>query len=82
MYKVKVFVTLKEAVLDPHGKAVQGSLHAANYVEATNMRIGKYIEFDLVAEERVQAEKLVAEICENMLVNKVTEDYRFELLEV
>ncbi|NLM26285.1 MAG: phosphoribosylformylglycinamidine synthase subunit PurS [Firmicutes bacterium] len=82
MYKVKVFVTLKEAVLDPQGKAAQNSLHYANYIQVNNMRIGKYIEFDLDVEERAEGERLVDEICQKLLVNTVVEDYRFELLEV
>ena len=28
MYKVKVFITLKESVLDPQGTAVKHSLHS------------------------------------------------------
>ena len=33
MYKVKVYVTLRESVLDPQGKAVNHSLHSLNYQE-------------------------------------------------
>ncbi|MFV1458137.1 phosphoribosylformylglycinamidine synthase subunit PurS, partial [Bacillus mycoides] len=28
MYKVKVYVTLRESVLDPQGTAVKGALHS------------------------------------------------------
>lgn len=82
MYKVKVFVTLKEAVLDPQGKAIENKLHTNNCLEASNFRIGKYIEFDLSVTDRVAGERLAAEICEQLLVNTVIEDYRFEIMEV
>ena len=41
MYKVKVYVTLRESVLDPQGTAVMHSLHAMNYNEVSDVRIGK-----------------------------------------
>ncbi|MEW8975225.1 MAG: phosphoribosylformylglycinamidine synthase subunit PurS, partial [Exiguobacterium sp.] len=44
MYKVKVFVTLRESVLDPQGNAVKHSLHSMNYNEVSDVRIGKYLE--------------------------------------
>ncbi|KHE67197.1 phosphoribosylformylglycinamidine synthase subunit PurS, partial [Halobacillus sp. BBL2006] len=31
MRKVKIYITLKEGVLDPQGKAVQNSLHSLEY---------------------------------------------------
>ncbi|MCI3988023.1 phosphoribosylformylglycinamidine synthase subunit PurS, partial [Bacillus vallismortis] len=33
MYKVKVYVRLKDSVLDPQGSAVQHSLHSMTYNE-------------------------------------------------
>lgn len=47
MFKVKVFVTLRESVLDPQGKAVTHSLHSLNYKEVADVRIGKYMELTI-----------------------------------
>ena len=47
MYKVKVYVTLRESVLDPQGTAVQQSLHRLTYNEVSDVRIGKYIELTI-----------------------------------
>ncbi|MCK6255367.1 phosphoribosylformylglycinamidine synthase subunit PurS [Fictibacillus sp. KIGAM418] len=81
MYKVKVFVTLKESVLDPQGTAVKGSLHRMEYNEVQDVRIGKYLE--LTIEEGVEnLDKRVAEMCEKLLSNPVIEDYRYEVEEV
>lgn len=44
MYKVKVYVSLKESVLDPQGSAVQHVLHSMSYKEVQDVRIGKYME--------------------------------------
>ncbi|MCQ6268572.1 phosphoribosylformylglycinamidine synthase subunit PurS [Fictibacillus sp. WQ 8-8] len=81
MYKVKVFVTLKESVLDPQGTAVKGSLHRMEYNEVQDVRIGKYLE--LTIDENVgNLDKRVAEMCEKLLSNPVIEDYRYEVEEV
>ncbi|MEM5621319.1 phosphoribosylformylglycinamidine synthase subunit PurS [Bacillus thuringiensis] len=33
MYKVKVYVTLRESVLDPQGTAVKGALHSLSFMK-------------------------------------------------
>lgn len=79
--RVKVFISLKEGVLDPQGKAVERSLHALGYEEVQNVRMGKYLEFDLNAPSRNDAEVRIREMCEKLLANPVIEDYRFEMQE-
>ena len=80
MYKVKVFITLRESVLDPQGTAVKGSLHSLNYHEVNDVRIGKYMELTVGKSER-DVEEVVKEMCERLLANVVIEDYRFEIEE-
>ncbi|MEK4198324.1 phosphoribosylformylglycinamidine synthase subunit PurS [Cytobacillus sp. FSL K6-0265] len=80
MYKVKVFVTLRESVLDPQGNAVKHSLHSMNYNEVSDVRIGKYLELSIEKSER-PVEEVVKEMCERLLANIVIEDYRFEIEE-
>lgn len=82
MFKVKVFITLKPAVLDPQGKAINNSLTALELSAVSNTRVGKYIEFNVDLDDQLAAEKLVTEVCEKVLVNQVIEDYRYELVEV
>ncbi|WP_066367116.1 phosphoribosylformylglycinamidine synthase subunit PurS [Neobacillus fumarioli] len=81
MYKVKVFVTLRESVLDPQGKAVTHSLNSLNYHEVTDVRIGKYMELTIEKSER-NIDEVVNEICTKLLANPVIEDYRYEVEEV
>lgn len=80
MYKVKVYVTLRESVLDPQGVAVKGALHTMDYNEVTDVRIGKYLELQL--ENVDNLETRVKEMCEKLLANTVIEDYRFDVEEV
>lgn len=82
MFRATVYVTIKENVLDPQGKAVQGALHSMEYKEVESVRIGKYIELDLNVESREEAEAKVSAMCEKLLANTVVEDYRFELTQV
>lgn len=82
LFKVKVFVTLKPAILDPQGKAIDNSLVALELSDVDGARVGKYIEFNVKVADRGQAEDLAIEVCEKVLVNHVLEDYRYELVEV
>lgn len=80
MVKVKVYVTLKEGVLDPQGKAVNNSLHKLAYSEVQDVRIGKYMELTIEPSENL--EERVREMCEKLLANTVIEDFRYEIEEV
>ncbi|MGL4818413.1 MAG: phosphoribosylformylglycinamidine synthase subunit PurS, partial [Bacilli bacterium] len=63
MYKVKVFVTLRESVLDPQGQAVQGALHSLQFTEVKEVRIGKYLELTIEKSDK-DIESTVKEMCE------------------
>ncbi|ANA80980.1 phosphoribosylformylglycinamidine synthase, purS [Paenibacillus vortex V453] len=79
MLKAKVYVTIKQSVLDPQGVAVQGALHSIGYKEVESLRIGKYMELELGTDNREEAEQRVKEMCEKLLANTVVENYRYEL---
>jgi phosphoribosylformylglycinamidine synthase subunit PurS len=79
--RVKIFVSFKDGVLDPQGKAVERSLHTLGYNEVRDVRMGKYLEIELEAASREAAETRVREMCDNLLANPVIEDYRFEIQE-
>ena len=79
MIKAKVYVTIKENVLDPQGQAVQGALHALGFGEVGKVRIGKYMELELDTDDASEAEARLKTMCEKLLANPVVEDYRYEL---
>ena len=45
--KAKIHVTLKQGILDPQGKAIEHALESLGFKNAENVRVCKYIEFDL-----------------------------------
>ena len=77
--RVRIFIVLKNGVLDPQGKAIERSLHTLGYGEVHEVRMGKYLEFDIDAGSREAAESRVREMCDKLLANPVIEDYRFEI---
>lgn len=81
-YAAKIYVTLRPSVLDPAGTAVQSGLSHLGYDQIEQVRIGKYIELTLVAENEQQAQQQVDRMCDQLLANPVIEVYRFELQEV
>ncbi|KOS71444.1 phosphoribosylformylglycinamidine synthase [Lysinibacillus contaminans] len=80
MKKVKIYVTLRESILDPQGSAVKGSLTKMGYGEVEDLRIGKYLELT-IADSARDIDTLVKEMCEKVLTNVVIEDYRYEVEE-
>lgn len=78
MTKVNVYVTLRESVVDPQGTAAKQALQNLGYNEVENVRIGKLIELELDG-TATEIDARVKEMCEKLLVNRVIEDYRFEI---
>ncbi len=76
--KVKVYVTLKEGVLDPQGSAVMGALKSMRFSEVSDVRIGKFMELELDADSKESEERRVTDMCEKLLANTVIENYRIE----
>lgn len=75
MKKTRVFVRLKEGVLDPQGKTVEHALHALGFNQVTGVRIGKVIEMEVEGDNESQIRESVADMCRKLLVNPVIEDF-------
>ena len=74
--KAKVYVMLKQGVLDPQGEAVRHALGALGFDGVEKVRQGKVIELDLAPGT---TEVTVKEMCEKLLANTVIESYRIEI---
>ena len=77
----KVYVTLKNGVLDPQGKAIHHAASTIGYQGIDDVRQGKYFEIKLDAgldETAAQAE--IEKFAHDVLSNPVIEDYRVELV--
>ena len=73
--KARVFVTLKNGVLDPQGKAVHHALDGLGFAGVNDVRIGKLVELDL-ADGTDDA--TIEEMCRKLLANTVIENFRIE----
>ena len=73
--KIRVYVTLKNGVLDPQGKAIHHALEGLGFAGITDVRAGKLIELDVadgVGDEQVE------EMCRKLLANTVIENFRID----
>jgi len=68
-----------DALLDPQGKAVSGSMKNLGLPEIRNVRIGKHIRLEVEAEHAEHAKEKVDQACKQLLANPIMESYRFEL---
>jgi phosphoribosylformylglycinamidine synthase PurS subunit len=83
MPQVKVVVTLKPTLLDAQGRVVQDALHSMGYGDVAQVRIGKYMELEITANDKNQGEieAQVKEMCDRLLANPVIENYKYEVQE-
>jgi len=77
LWQAGVTVMLKPVVNDPQGLAVESGLQQLGYRGVSNVRIGKYIELALVAEDEMDARTKIEEMCDKLLANPVIEDYAY-----
>lgn len=79
--KAKIYITLKNGILDPQGRAIQQSLQTLGFGTVGEVRIGKFIEVDLSETDTTSAENTIKAMCEKLLANTVIEEYHYEILE-
>ena len=75
--KLRIFVTFKNGVLDPQGRAIQHALGSLGFAGVGDVRAGKVFELD-VADGTDDA--AINQMCEKLLANTVIENYRVEKL--
>ena len=79
MIKARVTVTLKNGVLDPQGKAIEGALGTLNFSGVGSVRQGKVFDLVLDHDDKARAEADLKAMCEKLLANTVIEDFAVEL---
>ncbi len=77
--KARVFVTLKNGVLDPQGKAIGHALNNLGFDAVGNVRQGKLIDIELTEQDEAKAHASLKAMCEKLLANTVIEKYEIEL---
>jgi phosphoribosylformylglycinamidine synthase PurS subunit len=77
--KARVTVTLKNGVLDPQGKAIEGALGALGFNGIHGVRQGKVFDLEIDGTDAGQAEADIKAMCERLLANTVIENYSIAL---
>ncbi|WP_279479742.1 phosphoribosylformylglycinamidine synthase subunit PurS [Aureimonas sp. SK2] len=79
MIKARIVVTLKNGVLDPQGKAIEGALGTLGFSGVSGVRQGKVFDVEIDGTDRAKAEGDLKAMCEKLLANTVIENYAIEL---
>lgn len=78
--KALIRITLKNGVLDPQGKAIEGAVRGLGISGVNDVRQGKFIEVQLAETDTEKAKALVDKMCRELLANTVIENYAFDLV--
>ncbi len=78
--KARISVRLKEAILDPQGKAVLRALDQLGYNEVNSVRIGKLIELEIDSSDIKTTQARVEELSRKLLTNPLMENFECELV--
>ncbi len=78
--QVRVFVTPRTGILDPQGRAVEGSLQSLGFRNVSGVKVGKYITLEIEARTASEARDQAKKMCEALLANPVIEDFHFEVV--
>jgi phosphoribosylformylglycinamidine synthase len=77
--KARVTVTLKNGVLDPQGKAIEGALATLGFGGVGQVRQGKVFDIQVEGSDRASAEAEIRAMCEKLLANTVIENYTVDV---
>lgn len=77
--KARITVTLKNGILDPQGKAIEGALSSLGVSGVGSVRQGKVFDIELSAANAQDAKTQLEVVCQKLLANIVTEDYFVEI---
>jgi phosphoribosylformylglycinamidine synthase len=73
--KTRIFVTLKNGVLDPQGKAIHHALEGLGFDGVNDVRAGRLIEID---HEPGLTSAQLEDMCRKLLANMVIENFEIE----
>lgn len=73
--KVRVYVSLKNGVLDPQGRAIHHAIEGLGIHGVSDVRAGKMIELEV---DGTVADADLETMCKQLLANTVIENFRIE----
>ena len=74
-YTVDVRISPRAGLLDPEGRAIHHALHSLDFDEVEDVRVGKLLRLELLADSPDGARRAAEEMCRKLLANPVTEDF-------
>jgi len=79
--RIRIIITLRKGVLDTQGKAIESSLiKDLGFTQIANVRQGKIVDLDIAENSNEKIKEIVDELCDKILVNKIIEDYAYEVI--
>jgi len=81
-YSAKIYITLREGILDVQGKTVEHALHSISFDKLSDLKIGKYVRLTAEAESIDNARKIIDDACKQLIANPIIEDYQIDLEEI
>lgn len=80
-FKAEIDVMPLDALLDPQGKAVTGSMKNIGLDAIDGVRIGRHVRLFVEASSKEDADKMVDEACKKLLANQIMESYVYQIEE-
>ncbi len=78
-FACEIIISPRRDILDPEGDAIGRSLGRLHFEGASDVRVGKYMTLQLEADSAEQARERITEMCRQLLVNPITEDYELSV---
>ena len=82
MFKVHIYISLKEGVADPQGATIKHALDSLSYDGVGQVRTGKYLRIELNIKEKEKVKEQSEDMCRKILVNPVIEKYEYVVEEI
>ena len=80
-FRFAVNVSPKPGILDPQGRAVEGSLGHLGIDGVSAVRVGRRIELTVAAADETAARETVEQLASELLSNPLIEAYAIEVIE-
>jgi phosphoribosylformylglycinamidine synthase PurS subunit len=80
-YKFAVNVLPKDGILDPQGRAVEGSLGHLGVEGVSGVRVGRRVELTVEAPSEADARATVERLARELFSNPLIESFRVEWIE-
>ncbi|MCK9481357.1 MAG: phosphoribosylformylglycinamidine synthase subunit PurS [Bacteroidia bacterium] len=77
---VNIEIMPHKELLDPQGKAVTSGLKNIGFTQINNVRVGKFITFEINASDKDEAYKSAEKACKELLANPIMESFHIVVI--